>query len=85
VSVLIIDLVMKHWIATLLAAALLFSSPGAYAGSVEKKPLNLQEITMLAVEEELDKPTLEDTEAGLKSGSGLIILLIIGVVILVAT
>jgi hypothetical protein len=76
---------MKHWIATLLAALMLFTGSAAYAGSVEKKPLNLQEITRLAVEEELDKDTLADTEAGLKSGTGLIILLIIGVAILVAT
>jgi hypothetical protein len=76
---------MKHWIATLLASVMLLSSPAAYAGSVEKKPLNLQEITMLAVEEELDKDTLAETEAGLKSGSGLIVLLIIGVAILIAT
>jgi hypothetical protein len=40
---------------------------------------------MLAVEEELDKDTLAETEAGLKSGSGLIVLLIIGVAILIAT
>ena len=73
---------MKHWIATLLASVMLLSSPAAFAGSVEKKPLNLQEITMLAVEEELDKDTHAETEAGLKSGSGLIVLLIIGVAIL---
>ncbi len=75
---------MKHWTATILAAAMLLSSPAAYAGSVEKKPLNLQEITQLAVEEELDKDVLAETEAGLKSGSGLVILLIIGVAVLVA-
>ena len=75
---------MKHWTATILAAAMLLSSPAAYAGSVEKKPLNLQEITQLAVEEELDKEVLAETEAGLKSGSGLVILLIIGVAVLVA-
>jgi hypothetical protein len=76
---------MKHWIATLLAVMMLLACPAVHAGSVEKKPLNLEEITKLAVEEELDKSTLAETEAGLKSGTGLVILLIIGVAILVAT
>ncbi len=76
---------MKHWFATLLAVLSLALAPVALAGSVEKKPLDLHEITSLAVEEELDKESLADTEAGLKAGSGLIILLIIGVAILIAT
>jgi len=81
---LILEAKMKIRTASFLAAAMLLSSPVAQAGSVEKKPLNRQEITQLAVEEELDKEVLAETEAGLKSGSGLIILLIIGVAVLVA-
>jgi hypothetical protein len=78
-------LTMKPRIAALLLALSLSAGPSAMAGSVEKTPLGLNEITRLAVEEELDKEALADTEAGLKSGAGLMILLLIGVAILVAT
>ncbi len=77
---------MKHWIATLSATlALVFCSTPLHAGEVKKEPLSLDEITELAVEEQADKPQLQDTEGGMKSGSGLLILGAIALVIVVAS
>lgn len=71
---------MKHWIATLsIAIALTFGPSTLTAGEVEKEPLNLEEITELAVEEQVDQAQLADTEGGMVGGTGL---LIVGAIIL---
>ncbi len=73
-------LYMKHWIATLsVAAALTIGATSLQAGEVEKEPLNLDEITELAVEEQADKAALAETEGGMAGGTGL---LIVGAIIL---
>tara|TARA_R110002096_G_scaffold200639_1_gene384593 strand:- start:4949 stop:5182 length:234 start_codon:yes stop_codon:yes gene_type:complete len=71
---------MKHLIATLsIAIALTFGPSSILAGEVEKEPLNLEEITELAVEEQVDQAQLTDTEGGMVGGAGL---LIVGAIIL---
>ena len=77
---------MKHWIATFaVSIGLLFAAPLAQAAEVEKEPLNLQEITELVTEEQVDRQQLEDIDAGFESGAGLLIIAIIALGIVVAS
>jgi hypothetical protein len=75
---------MKRKLETLLAVAALLA-PGStlFAGEVEKKPLNLDEISSLISQEQTDKPQIEKTEAGLNDGAGLFAAGIVALIILV--
>lgn len=75
---------MKRKLETLLAVAALLA-PGSllFGGEVEKKPLNLDEISGLIAKEQVDKPQIEKTEAGMNDGAGLFAAGVIALVILV--
>lgn len=75
---------MKRKLETLLAVAAL-AIPGAslFAGEVEKKPLNLDEITSLMADEQVARPQIEKTEAGLNDGAGLFAAGVVALIILV--
>jgi len=77
---------MKHAFATLVIAFGLSVSavPTALAAEVEKEPLNLQEITELVVEQQADEAQIENVEAGMKAGAGLILIGIVALAIAVA-
>jgi len=76
---------MKRTIAFFSVIAVMFlGTTLVQAGEVEKEPLNLEEISELAVEEQVDKAQLEDIEAGFESGAGLLFLAIIALGITVA-
>ncbi len=67
---------MKRTIALFTVSAVMLLGPTVLqAGEVEKEPLNLEEISELAVEEQVDQAQLEDIEAGaFGSGAGLLFL-----------
>lgn len=75
---------MKRKLETLLAvAALLAPGTSVFAGEVEKKPLNLDEISGLIAEEQADRTRIETTEAGMNDGAGLFIAGVVVLIILV--
>lgn len=77
---------MKHAFATLVIALGLSVSavPTVRAAEVEKEPLNLQEITELVVEQQADEAQIENVEAGMKAGAGLLLIGIVALAIAVA-
>lgn len=77
---------MKRTFAFFSVIAVMFlGSSLAQAGEVEKEPLNLEEISELAVEEQVDESQLKDIEAGeFESGAGLLFLGVIALGITLA-
>jgi hypothetical protein len=73
---------MKHFVSILTLFAILNLSFANFSlgGEVEKKPLKLEEMFVLAQEEVQDFEKTRDTEAGLNDGYGILALALIGVV-----
>ena len=73
---------MKHFVTLLAMVALLNLGVASYgvAGTVKKQPLQVQEMVALQEMQVADYQDIEDIEAGLKDGYGiLVLLLVIGV------
>ena len=70
---------MKHFVTLLAMAALLNFSVAGYsvAGTVKKQPLQVQEMVALQEKQAADHQDIEDIEAGLKDGYGILVLLLV--------
>jgi hypothetical protein len=70
---------MKHFVTLLAMVTLLNLSVAGYsvAGTVKKQPLQVQEIVALQEKQAADHQDVEDIEAGLKGGYGILILLLV--------
>lgn len=73
---------MKHFVSILTLFAILNLSFANFTlgGEVEKKPLKLEEMVVLAQEEARDFEKTRDTEAGLQDGYGILSLALVAVV-----
>ena len=70
---------MKHFVTLLAMVTLLNLSVAGYgiAGTVKKQPLQAQEMVALQVTKAADYQDIEDIEAGIKDGYGILILLLV--------
>jgi len=70
---------MKHFVTLLVIVTLLNLGVAGYAvaGPVEKQPLQIQEMVALQEKQAADHKDIEDIEAGIKDGYGILILLLV--------
>ena len=70
---------MKHFVTLLAMVTLLNMSVAGYsiAGTVKKQPLQVQELVALQKKQAADHQDVEDIEAGLKDGYGILVLLLV--------
>ena len=70
---------MKHFVTLLAMVTLLNLSVAGYgiAGIVKKQPLQAQEMVALQVKQAADYQDIEDIEAGLQDGYGILFLLLV--------